>query len=310
MAHVFKKYYVQMKKIIISIFLLTAVFQLFAQDFRCAISINSQRITGTNYEKFNSLQQELYKFVNDRKWCQYNLKMDERLECSIFINLEKQSGDVFNGTMTLQLQRPVFKSSYKTTVLNFQDKSIQFNYVDGEPLEYAEGSSLQQLTSLVAFYLNFFLAVQFETFSPNGGAPYFSKCQDILNLNQQAVEKGWQSFESGQNNRYWLLENLSNTTYSKFHDFLYQYHRLGLDVMAETPDMGRAVILEALRLLQQVNQQRTALYLMTIILQTKQQEIINIFKEGTPTEKQQAIQIMKQIDPSNSTKYDDINQSN
>jgi hypothetical protein len=299
-----------MKKIILFLLFIAAVLPLCAQDFRCSLSINSQKITGTNYEKFNNLQQELYKFVNDRKWCQYTLKMDERLECSILINLESQSGDVYKGSMTIQLQRPVFKSSYKATILNFQDKSIQFNYVDGDPLEYAEGSNISQLTSLVAFYLNFYLAVYFDTFSLNGGASYFQKCNDIVNINQSVAEPGWKSFESGQSNRYWLMENFNNTSYSKFHDFLYQYHRLGLDVMSETPDAGRAVILEALKLLQQVNRQRTALYMMTILVQTKQQEIIHIFKEGSPTEKQQAIQIMKQIDPSNATKYDAINQQN
>jgi hypothetical protein len=297
-----------MKKLIFCLLLIAIVWSLSAQDFRCALSVNSQRIAGTNYEKFNQLQQELYKFVNDRKWCQYTLKMDERLECSILINLESQSGDVFKGTMTLQLQRAVFKASYKTTLLNFQDKNIQFNYVDGDPLEYAEGSNLSQLTSLIAFYLNFYLAVYFDTFSLNGGISYFQKCSDIVNINQSAAEPGWKSFETGQSNRYWLMENFTNSSYSKFHDFFYQYHRLGLDVMSETPDAGRAVILETLKHLQQINRQRGALYLMTIIVQTKQQEIINIFKEGSPTEKQQAIQIMKQIDPSNATKYDAITQ--
>jgi hypothetical protein len=281
-----------------------------AQDFRCAISINSQRIAGTNVEKFNSLQQQLYSFVNDRKWCQYTLKMDERFECSILINLEKQSGDTYDANMTVQLQRPVYKSSYKTTILNFIDKSVRFTYVDGETLEYAEGSNFSQLTSLVAFYLNLLLAVDFDTFSLYGGTPYFNKCHDILNLNQSATEPGWQSVEPGQANRYWLMENFTNNAYSKFRDFFYQYHRLGLDVMADTPDAGRAAILEALRLLQQVNQQRTALYLMTIIAQTKQQEIINVFKEGSPSEKQTVIQIMRQIDPSNASKYEVINQQN
>lgn len=105
------------------------------------------------------------------------------------------------------------------------------------------------------------------------------------------------------------MENFNNSSYSKFHDFLYQYHRLGLDLMSETPDVGRAAILEAMKLLQQVNQQRSALYLMTIFTQTKQQEIINIFQEGSPSEKTQIIQIMKQIDPSNASKYEAINQS-
>jgi hypothetical protein len=298
-----------MKKLILFLFLLITVIPAFTQDFRCSISVNGQKISGTNTDKFNALQQELYRFVNDRKWCQYTLKMDERIECSILINLENQSGDVYKATMTVQLQRPVFNSSYKTNVLNFLDKNVQFTYADGDLLEYTEGSNLSQLTSLIAFYLNFFLAVDFDTFSLNGGAPYFTKCQEILNLNQSVTEPGWKSFESGQNNRYWLLENFSNPSYSKFHDFLYQYHRLGLDIMSETPDAGRAVILESLRMLQQINQQQFALYLMSIFLQTKQQEIIYIFQEGTSSEKQQAIQIMKQIDPSNAMKYDAINQS-
>ena len=297
-----------MKKITFIFCLTMLIFQGWAQDFRCQLSLNSQKIAGTNYEKFNQLQQELYKFVNDRKWCQYTLKFEERIECSILINLDNQTGDVYKATMTIQLQRPVYKSSYKTSVLNFQDKSVQFNYVDGDPLEYAEGSNLSQLTTLIAFYLNLFLAVDFDTFSLNGGAPYFQKCQDMINLNMSVAEPGWKSYESGQNNRYWLMENFSNTAYAKFHNFLYQYHRLGLDVMSESPDVGRAAILEALRLLQQVNQQRTALYLMTILVQTKQQEIIEIFKEGSPAEKQDVIKIMKQIDPSNATKYDAINQ--
>jgi len=299
-----------MKKIVVILIFIAFASQVWAQDFQCAISINSQKIAGTNYEKFNNLQQELYKFVNDRKWCQYTLKINERIECSILINLDSQNGDVYKATMTIQSQRPVYKSNYKTIVLNFQDKSVQFNYVDGDPLEYSEGSNFSQLTSLIAFYLNLFLAVDFDTFSPNGGAPYFSKCQDIVNLNQSVAEPGWKSFESGQNNRYWLMENFMNSSYSKFHDFLYQYHRLGLDVMADSPDVGRAAILEAMRLLQQVNQQRSALFLMTIFAQTKQQEIINIFKEGSPSEKSQIIQIMKQIDPSNNSKYEAINQQN
>ncbi|MDR0206365.1 MAG: DUF4835 family protein [Bacteroidales bacterium] len=300
-----------MKKILIFLFILSTIFRVSAQDFRCSISLNSQRLPGTNTEKFNALQQELYKFVNDRKWCQYTFKMDERIECSIIISLKSQTGDAYLADMTVQLQRPVFKSSYKTPVINFVDMAVGFTYVDGDPLEYVEGSNISQLTSLIAFYLNLFLAVDFDTFSLNGGSPYYAKCSSIINLNQSAntsKEPGWTSFEGGQKNRYWLIENFSNTSYGEFREFLYQYHRLGLDVMAETPDVGRAAILEALRLLQKVNQKRSALYLLTIINQTKQQEFIEIFKEGTPTEKQQALQILKQIDPSNATKYEVINQ--
>ncbi len=277
-----------------------------AQDFQCSISVNSTQISNTgNQQRFNELRQKLYTFVHDRKWCQYNLKQNERIECSITINLTKASGDEYEGTATIVLQRPVYKASYKTTLMSFQDKKVKFRYADGDPMEYDENSNLSEITSLIAYYLNLFIAVELDSFSPNGGSPYFSKCQNIVNQNLKDV--GWNVAESGQNNRYWITENFTNGTYSKIHEFYYQYHRLGLDVMNETPDAGRAVILESLKLLQQVNAQKSNLAVVRIILNTKKDEIINIFKEGMPSEKTQVINIMKQIDPTNSSAYDAIN---
>lgn len=221
------------------------------------------------------------------------------------INLTKASGDEYEGTMNLVLQRPVYKASYKTTLMSFQDKKIKFRYADGDPLEYDENSTLSELTSIIAFYLNLFIGVELDSFSPNGGSAYFTKCQNTANLNARDV--GWSVAESGQNNRYWIAENFNNGTYSKLHDFFYQYHRMGLDVMYESADAGRAVILESLKLLQQVNAQKSNLAVVRIILNTKKEEIINIFKEGMPSEKTQVINIMKQIDPTNSSAYDAIN---
>lgn len=281
---------------------------LFAQDFQCQVSVNANQVTGgVNQQRYNDLQQKIYQFINDRKWCQYNLKTNERIECSLNINLSEVSGDVYKGSMAILLQRPVYKASYKTTLLNFQDKNIQFTYTEGDPLEYADDANLNQFTSLIAYYLNLFLAVEFDSFSMYGGDPYYSKCQSIVNLNSSAKEKGWSVADNGQSNRYWIIENLTNGTYSKLHDFYYQYHRLGLDVMNETPDAGRAVILESLRLLQQVNAQKSGLALVKIIVAAKSDEIVNIFKEGMPSEKTQVINIMKQLDPTNSSKYDAIN---
>ena len=251
------------------------------------------------------MRQKLYTFIHDRKWCQYNLKQNERIECSMTINLTKASGDEYEGTMNLVLQRPVYKASYKTTLMSFQDKKIKFRYADGDPLEYDENSTLSELTSIIAYYLNLFIGVELDSFSPNGGSAYFSKCQNTANLNAKDV--GWSVAESGQNNRYWIAENFNNSTYSKLHDFYYQYHRMGLDVMHESPDAGRAVILESLKLLQQVNAQKSNIAVVRIILNTKKDEIINIFKEGMPSEKTQVINIMKQIDPTNSSAYDAIN---
>lgn len=298
-----------MKRLLVLFLLTLMTASLSAQDFQCQVSINSSKISGSNRERYNALQQELYKFINDRKWCQYTLKTNERIECGLMINLTEVSGDVLKGTMTVQLHRPVYKTNYKTTVLNFQDKKIQFTYNEGQPLEYDDNVNLNQLTSLIAYYLNLFLALDFDTFSMNGGSPYYAKCQNIVNLCQSVAEPGWQSFESGQNNRYWLVENLTNGTYSKIHEFLYNYHRLGLDVMADNPDGGRAVIFEALKSLQQVARQKSNLVIVQYMVGAKSDEIINIFKEGLANEKTQVVNIMKQLDPANSSKYDAITAS-
>jgi len=295
-----------MKRLLVLFLLTLMTASLSAQDFQCQVSINSSKISGSNRERYNALQQELYKFINDRKWCQFTLKNNERIECGLMINLTEVAGDVMKGTMTVQLHRPVYKTNYKTTVLNFQDKKIQFKYDEGEPLEYDDNLNLNQLTSLIAYYLNLFLAIDFDTFSLNGGTPYYEKCQNIVSLCQSAVEPGWQSFESGQNNRYWLVENLTNGTYSKIHEFLYNYHRLGLDVMVDNPDGGRAVIFEALKSLQQVSRQKSNLVIVQYMVGAKSDEIINIFKEGLANEKTQVVNIMKQLDPANSSKYDAI----
>ncbi|MBR4219246.1 MAG: DUF4835 family protein [Bacteroidales bacterium] len=297
-----------MKKFALCLLIFFLALSGMAQDFQCQISINSSKISGSNRNRYNALQQELYRFVNDRKWCQYNLKTNERIECAIMITLDAVSGDEFTGTMTIQLQRPIYGTSYKSTVLNFQDKNVKFTYAEGDPLEYSDNTNLSQFTSLIAFYLNLFLAVDFDTFSMNGGAPYYSKCQNIVNLNQTSKEPGWKVYESGQNNRYWIMENLTNSNYGKLHEFLYKYHRLGLDVMAESPDAGRAVIAESLRLLQDVHKQKSNIYMVQMLVHAKSDEIVNIFKQGTPSEKTQVLNIMKQIDASNQSKYNAINQ--
>ena len=298
-----------MKKILLLFLVCVMACSLTAQDFRCQISINSNQVDGggSNRNRYNTLQEALYKFINDRKWCTYTFKNQERIECSLMINLTDVAGEKMSATMTVQMQRPVYNTSYKSTVLNFQDREVHFSYEEGQPLEYADNTNLSQLTSIIAFYLNLFMAVDFDSFSMNGGAEYFTKCQNIVNICQSSPEKGWKSAESGQSNRYWLIENFTNGQYSKIHEFLYTYHRLGLDAMSESADAGRSVIAESLRLLQQVASQRSNLYLVRLIVQAKSDEIVNIFKEGLPSEKSQVINIMKQLDPANSSKYEAIN---
>jgi hypothetical protein len=297
-----------MKKLIFALTFILTVAVAVAQDFDSRVSVNASQVPNVNQTKINALQQALHSFINDRKWCNYQLTNQERIECVLQINLKTVTGDQFEGSMTIQLQRPIYKTNYKTTVLNFQDHDINFSYGEGQTLEYAENATLSQFTSLIDFYLNLFLGCDFDTFSLNGGSPYFDKCLSIVNLNNSV--KGWTSSDMGMDNRYYIMENMTNSAYSKLHEFLYNYHRLGLDMMSESPDQGRAVILDAMKLLQQANQVKSNIFMVQVFVQAKADEIVNIFKEGTPTEKAQILAIMRQLDPSNVNKYNVINQTN
>ena len=272
------------KKIVFLIVAVGCTMLGMAQDFRCQVSVNSgQVIGGSNKTRFETLQQELYRFINDRKWSLFNLANEERIEANIMIILDDVGmSERMTGKIALQVQRSVFHASYKSPLLNYQDKDILFYYKEGDPLDYAENTNLNGLTSLIAFYLNLFLGVHFDAFAPNGGSPYFAKCQSIAALFQSSKEAGWiADGSSSRSNRYWIAEYFTNGQYNEIHEFYYKYHRLGLDVMSENVEKGRTAILESLQLLQKLNSKRPGLVIIQLICQAKQEEIINIFSEGT-----------------------------
>lgn len=281
---------------------------LHAQEFKCVVQVNAQQVQGTDKKVFQTLQEELNRFVNDRQWTNYSFGIEERIECSFLINItERVSTDVFKATLNIVATRPVFQSSYTTTMFNYLDKNFEFEYVEYQPLEFIENTHTSNLTSVLAYYLYMILALDFDSFALQGGNPFFEKAEMIVNAAQNAPESGWKSFES-QRNRYWLVENWLNSAYSDLRKFNYEYHRKGLDLMAEKTDQGRGNINKNLKLLKNVYDQRPGLYSLQLFVDVKRDELVNIFKQGTPTEKTNAETILREIDPANSSKYAEIKQ--
>jgi len=186
------------------------------QELRCNVTVSAQRIQGANQNLFRTMQSDIYEFMNNRKWTDHVYSYDEKLKCNIMILLEEQiSADEFSGTIQVQLIRPVFDSSYETTLLNIKDNDFRCRYVEFQPLEFNETSNRENLTNILAFYAYVILGYNYDSFSPEGGTPYFEKAQAIVNNSQTLAVKGWKSFES-ERNRYWLLENIMNKSYSDF----------------------------------------------------------------------------------------------
>jgi hypothetical protein len=296
-----------MKKITILFVLLFLVATVgFSQELRCNITVSSQKIQGANQNLFRTMQSDLYEFMNNRKWTEHVFGYDERIRCNIFIRLDEQlSADEFRGSIQVQLKRPVFNSGYETTLLNIKDNDFHCRYVEFQPLEFNETSNRDNLTNIMAFYAYVILGFDYDSFSLEGGTPFFEKAQAIVNNSQNAREKGWKAFES-ERNRYWLIENIMNNSYSDYRKCIYNYHRNGLDLMWEKQEEGRANIANSLRDIQKVFRRRPSIYILQMFFDSKADELVNVFSKSFPDERTRVLAILNEVDPSNGNKYKNI----
>jgi len=295
-----------MKKFFAAVFFSVVTLSVTAQELNCQVQVLSGQIQTSDRKIFETLQQSLYEFINNRRWTADQYMQHERIECSMMINItERVSTDEFKATIQIQSRRPVFSTSYNSPLLNYIDKEFTFRYVEFQPLDLNETQFQNNLISVVAYYTYIMLGFDYDSFSPQGGTPYFQKAQNIVNLAQNAPETGWKAFE-GTQNRYWLTEEILNVQFAPLRECMYLYHRKGLDLMSEKVAPARTQILEALKKLRKVNQDKPGSFSLQVFFLAKADEIINIFQQANPDEKSQVIALLSEIDPANSSKYEMI----
>lgn len=278
----------------------------FSQELNCKVQVLSQSIQGTDKRVFETLQTAIFELMNNRKWTNDAFQNSERIDCSILINItERPSTEEFKGTLQIQARRPVFKSSYNTVLLNNNDNDFQFKYLEGQPLEFTENLHLSNLTSVLAYYAYLIIGLDYDSFSPDGGTLYLQKALAIVNNAQSGSDIGWKAFD-GSNNRYWLINNMMDASFVSLRDCMYKYHRLGIDLMADNKDAGRAAILESLEELKKVHQIKPLSYSLQVFFNAKSDEIINIFSGSFSDEKAKIVNLLNEIDPTNSNKYQKI----
>jgi hypothetical protein len=284
-----------------------------SQELNCNVQVSAQMIQGSNREIFTNMQRDIYDFVNNTVWTNHVFSYAERIDCNMLINLTEQiSGDEFRGTIQIQLRRPAFNTTYNSTLLNFVDNSFQFRYVEFQTLEFDPSTHRSNLISVLAYYVYIILGVDYDSFSPLGGTEFFQMAEKIVTNAQNAVESGWKPYDGSRNrNRYWLVKNILNKEYEGVRQFIYEYDINGLDRLESRVTEGRNNIVESLRLLQEVFRKKPDpfMYYLTIIIDAKSDELINIFSEAFPEEKSRVVQILTEIDPANKSKYEKITAS-
>lgn len=301
-----------MRKFLVSIlFVILGVFASKAQEIQAKVSINASRVNTTVDKKiFVTLQNQLTNFLNSRKWTNDKFNENERIQCSFLLNLESGADvNIYKASLIIQAARPVYNSSYQAALVNFQDQDVTFKYIEYQPIEFNEnrvqGSDplAANLTATLAYYVYVILGFDYDSFAPKGGDKYFAQAINIVNNAPEGSNiSGWRAFD-GLRNRYWLAENLTNSSYNIVHDIIYSYYRSGLDKMYDNDKEARGNILQALNQLQAFNREHQTSMFVQFFMQTKTQELIGVFAKGTADEKSKATELLSVLDAANSSLY-------
>ncbi len=297
-----------MRKILVIILLSIFSKLIISQELNCQVQVVSQQIQGTEKRVFDVLETAIFEFMNNRKWTNDAFKIEERIDCSILINLtDRLAVDEFKGTIKIQSRRPIFKTSYNSVLLNYNDVDFQFKYLESQALDFNETTFTSNLTSVLAYYAYVIIGLDYDSYELNGGTTYLQKALAIVNNAQSAGEKGWKAFDSNKN-RYWYINNMMDASFISMRECTYNYHRKGLDVMVDNKEAGRAVIAESLQSLRAVHQIKPLSFSMQVFFNAKSEEVINIFSGAFTDEKAKIVSLLNEIDPTNSIKYTKISQ--
>ena len=281
-----------------------------AQELNCQVSVvpnPNLDVTTTEQEIFKELERTVFELMNNTAWTKELFEIEEKINCNIVININSIPGqNKFEGSMQIQSTRPVLNSTYNSTVFNFLDEDLQFSFQRNAILNYAPNEFRDNLTSVLAFYAFMIIGYDFDTFSMEGGSAYFNMAQDIVVLAQNAGGSGWRSNERGRKNRYWLVDNQLQQLFKPLRECFYDYHRLGLDKLYDDKNTGRENVYNALQKLTPVNNARPASVNVLNFLQAKLKEIQNLYVDADMKDKNNIVNLLKRLDPSNSSKYQEI----
>lgn len=276
-----------------------------AEELLCTVEINTSAIEGTNKSVFESLQQSISDYLNETKWTNTVFSPNERIECRFFLTVKEYTNDRIKGELQVQLTRPVYNSTYTTTLFNFKDTKVEFDYREGEPIIFNDNTWTDNLTGLLDYYAYLFLALDFDSFSPQGGQPYFEKAATVVQQAQSSGEIGWRAFEDTKN-RSAVLSAFMDANTASMRDLLYNYHRKGLDEMVTSPDKGRATITESLEVLKDVYEHSPMSVALSIFRDSKMDELVNIYSKAPQTERDEVYDLLQPIYPTDRQQLEKI----
>lgn len=279
--------------------------EMSAQEFVCQVEVNSQSIEGTNKSVFETLQESITDYMNETKFSNATFANNEKIDCRMMFTIKEYSDDHMKGDLQVQLSRPVYNSSYTTTLLNFRDTRIEFDYKEGDPLIYNENSINSNLEAILNFYAYLFLALDFDSFSPKGGQPYYDRAASVVQAAQSLGSIGWRAFEDPKN-RSGILSSFTDGNMEGIRTMLYQYHRRGLDEMSTSPDKGRAGVTAAIEAAVEAINNAPMSAASSLFRDSKLDEIVNVYSKAPEAERTKIYDLLQPVYPADRERVEEI----
>ena len=277
-----------------------------AQELEAKVVVNHQKIQGTNTSVFTTLQESITEFMNTRKWTNAQYATREKIVCSLNLIVNEYSDDGrFACNLMVQSNRPVYNASYNTTVFNFNDVAVNFNYIEHDKLEFSDDMVDNNLTAVLAYYAYLIIGLDMETFALKGGTDILHKAENVVNNAQMIGEDGWKAFGDSKN-RHALVNDYMNGAMEPYRQLMYDYHRKGLDEMAQNAERGRSNITTALTLLEKARQEKSMSALPQLFTEIKKDELLGIYSKGTTKEKEEVVRILSYVNPSYTSDWEEM----
>ena len=290
---------------ILILFFFVFIFNGFSQELNCNVVVNAQLTGNENFPIFKTLEKQLIEFINNTKWTNKTFKSQERIDCSMVVNVSAYSGESFQASLQVQSSRPVYGSSFNTPVYNFNDKDFNFQYLEFQNLIFNPSQFESNLISVLAFHVYMILALDADSFTEKGGDDYYKQAQIILNYSQQGNFKGWK-LEDGLLSRFALIDNVLSPTFKEYRGVMYSYHRNGLDVMSDNAKSGKDAIANSLKQFQTMNSRRPNSFILRTFFDAKADEIEQIFSDGPSLNISSVKETLQRIAPMYSSKWQNI----
>ncbi len=279
--------------------------EMAAQELNCQVEVNSASVEGTYKAVFESLRQDISDYFNDTKWTNTQFMPNEKIDCRFFLTVKEYTDDKVKGDIQIQVSRPVYNSTYTTTLLNFKDTKVEFDYREGDQLIRNDNSWDSNLTGILDFYAYLILALDFDSFSPEGGQPYIDKAASVVQMAQSSGEIGWRAFEDTKN-RSAVLSTLTESNTSMIRDMSYKYYRKGLDEMVTSPDKGRAAITQAIKAIGEVYKNAPMSVALSMFRDAKLDELVNIYSKAPQSERDEVYELLRPIYPTDTDRLEKI----